>query len=135
MDWTDLALQLLAALAPVALAAITYASAWLARYLRARTQGEYWSGVIDRLEEATQDVVAELEQTTVRGIREANADGKLTPTEAREVREQAVAKVLEYVGPKGRATAERIMDREALEAIVRAKIEHAVLELQRGGAL
>jgi hypothetical protein len=135
MDWTDLALQLLAALAPVALAAITYASAWLARYLRARTQGEYWSGVIDRLEEATQDVVAELEQTTVRGIRAANEDGKLTPVEAREIRDQAVARVLEYVGPKCIAMAGHAMDRDALEAIVRSKIEHAVLELQRGGPL
>jgi hypothetical protein len=131
MTLDELISQVLLAIVPVALAAITYASAALARYLRARTDSEYWTGVVNRLDRATHDVVAELEQTVVSGLRKASEDGRITPEEARRIREEATGKILEYLGPKGVATAERIMDRDALEAIVRAKIEAAVHDMRR----
>jgi hypothetical protein len=132
-DWVTLAGQVAATIVPALLALLTYGCLVATRWLRARTESEYLQGVLDRLDEAVVDVVAELEQTLVADLRAAGADGKIDAGEIAAIRERATAGVLDYLGPKGLKMAERVLDREALERVITAKIERAVLEM-KGGA-
>jgi hypothetical protein len=131
-DLVDLAGKAAVTIAPVLLALLSYACLVATRWLRARTESEYLQGVLDRLDEAVVDVVAELEQTLVADLRAAGADGKIDASEIAAIRERATESVLAYLGPKGLRMAERVLDREALERIVTAKIERAVLEMKGG---
>lgn len=130
MNWTDLGLRALEALAPLVLALVGWGVAELTRLVRARTRNVYVQGVTERLGEAVRDVVAELEQTTVDEIRKAREDGQITASEAHDIKEKAKGLVELYLGRKGLRELERIFDRDAVERMIESKIEAAVLELR-----
>ena len=89
----DFAAQMMAIVVPAGVAIIGSLIAWglkeLNTFIRSKTKNEAIQGAMDQISEVTLSVVHDLEKTT----RKAAEDGRLTPEEAKELRQVAVAKV------------------------------------------
>lgn len=123
MDWTELTMKAVELLAPVLLALLSWLSVKAIQWIGARIQNEYLKGALERLNAAVADAVKELEQTTVRALKEAAKDGKITREEAQKIKLDAIASVKDYLGQKGVAAIARVVGREAFEKMVQSKIE------------
>ena len=134
MDWNTIGAQALQIVAPLLLTVLTYAVHAAAKWLKTKTDNEALRGMIDRLDEAVIDAVHSVEQTMVDDIRAATADGVVTKDEADAIKAHAVAAVLDYMGSKGMAQLEKVIDREAIEKMIATKIEAYLHKLKaRGG--
>ena len=133
MTLDQLTAQAMSALAPLLLAALSYATVRATQWLQAKTESAYLDGVIGRLNDAVLESIADLEATTVKQIKAAAEDGKITADEAETIKADAVAKVHSYLGAKGLDRAKKILGADALEAMVETKIE-AFLEELKGKA-
>jgi hypothetical protein len=69
MDFTDVALTALQVVSPVLVAALTWAAAKLASFIRSKVDNEYLRGVLVRLDDAVITAVKDLQQTVVLGRR------------------------------------------------------------------
>ncbi len=67
-----------------------------------RIKNEKLQMVNDKLFKITDSVVREMEQTAARLLREANADGKLTASESKDIAMQALERTWTYIGKQGR---------------------------------
>lgn len=76
MKLTDVALMALQVVAPVLMAALTWAAAKLAALIRSKVDNEYLRGALVRLDDAVFTAVKELQQTVVAEVKAASADGK-----------------------------------------------------------
>ena len=92
---------------------LSVALGFLIKKLHRKTKSEYLSDLIYRLEDTVRNVVRELQQTVVDGLKKRSADGKLTAEDAAEIRSEALAKVKSYVGPKGLAELARLLGMNA----------------------
>ena len=130
--WGDLLTQALPVISAGVLAALAWLSALVGRLLVARLQAGYARDVLGRLNAAAYAVVARLEQRTVAAIREAAADGKLTPDEQVGIQRTALDELKSYVGPKGLAEVARILIGPGVpvDQYLGAKIEEAVVALK-----
>ncbi len=126
--------QAIDVLQPLLLLILTWVSVVVANWLRARVKNEYAQGALLRLEDAVLTVVKELEQTITADLREAASDGKIDSDEAKKILVTAVDRVKAYLGKRGVADLKSIADTAALEAMIEAKIEAAVLDLKNGDA-
>lgn len=124
----DFMKQALDALAPLLLALLSLLAALAARWMNAHVSNLYLRGALLRLDDAVLAIVQELAQTTVADIRDAvGNDGKLTEEEIVEIKSTALERLKEYLGKKGLDELKRVFDGAALERIMAAKIEAAVL--------
>lgn len=99
-------------------------------WIRGRMKSERLSSAMDTLEKAATVTVAEIQQTTVKGLKAASADGNLTKQEAAALGRQALKLVKERMGnPTKEALAAAGLD---LEDIIKAQVEAAVLSLKQG---
>ena len=74
MKLTDVALMALQVVAPVFMAALTWAAAKLAALIRSKVDNEYLRGALVRLDDAVFTAVKELQQTVVAEVKAASAD-------------------------------------------------------------
>jgi len=100
------------------------------RFLRARTSSTYLDSALLRLDDAVRTAVRDVHQRIRSQISEATEDGKLSPSEARGIKDAAVDAVKGYLGDKGLAELKRVLGPEELEQVIRGKIEEAVLDLK-----
>ncbi len=132
MDFTDVALTALQVVSPVLVAALTWAAAKLASFIRSKVDNEYLRGVLVRLDDAVVTAVKDLQQTVVAEIKAASADGKISEAEKRRIKDAAVANVKSYLGAKGiRVLAEVLgLSGGALDSFLGSKVEAAVHDLR-----
>lgn len=113
--------------------ALTWAGVAVKNLIATKVQNEAVKGVLTRLDDAVFAVVKELEQTVAAGLREAAADGKITPEEVAKIKQAALDKVKSYVGPKGLDTALAVLglkDASALDALISGRVEAAVHDVK-----
>jgi hypothetical protein len=128
MDWQ----QILLPLVLVVSAALTLALGWVARkyglFVDARIKNELVNGILQRLGEAAFRVVREVQQTVVDALKE----GEWNAEKAAEVKDLALAKLKEYLGPKGIAEAMDILglNEEGLDKLFGTLIEAEVHDLK-----
>lgn len=95
--------QVLDALAPLAVTLVSLLAGWVAIHLKAKFASETGRNIVDKVTTLASTVVLELEQTLVADLREKAADGVLTAGEADEAKDLALAKLRAHLGPKGKA--------------------------------
>ena len=132
MDFTDVALTALQVVSPVLVAALTWAAAKLASFIRSKVDNEYLRGVLVRVDDAVVTAVKDLQQTVVAEIKAASDDGKISEAEKRRIKDAAVANVKSYLGAKGiRVLAEVLgLSGGALDSFLGSKVEAAVHDLR-----
>jgi len=132
MDFTDVAFTALQVVSPVLVAALTWAAAKLASFIRSKVDNEYLRGVLVRLDDAVVTAVKDLQQTVVAEIKAATADGKISETEKQRIKDAAVANVKSYLGTKGiRVLAEVLgLSGGTLDSFLGSKVEAAVHDLR-----
>lgn len=108
----------------------------VAKYVLTRIDNEKVRKYATRAWTEVKDAVAEVYQTYVSALKEANADGKLTPEEAAEARKKAIAIAKANIGKKGLARLSRILGLnlgDEIEAWLGTKVEAAVTEAKTTG--
>jgi hypothetical protein len=129
MDTPTLLEQAITALAPLLVAVLTLASAYAARLINAKVRNEFARGALLRLNDAVATIVRETQQTTIDDLKDAAKDGKVDKAELDDIQAQAADRVRAYLGKRGIAEVERVFDRDQIEAVIKSKIEAAVLDL------
>jgi len=129
--WNDQLLgQILTILIPILATAvggvITALGARLVSYVKEKSDNRRFDKYLDIFEKTVYDVVAGLNQSTVKVIKEAAADGKLTEEEKQRIFETAKADIYGVLGPKGIEVLQTVY--ADLEALIKYKIEATVLE-------
>ena len=120
-------------LIPVAGALATFIVKWLnakAENLKALTNNERVNYYIDILNNTIHDVVVSLNASTVDDLKEAAADGRLTPEEIKVIQSTAIKKVVDILGPTGIQVLGQAFD--DLEVMIAAKIDMWVERVKDG---
>lgn len=120
--------QVLDIVVPLLLLALTWGAAEAARYIRSRVQAAVVQDALLRLDDAAFAVVSQIAQGTAGKLKEAAADGKLTPEEIAAIKREAYDSFLSYLGANGKAQMVTLFGEEALANMIKAKIEQAVLD-------
>ena len=129
---SDTAMKVVEVLAPVLMAALTWAAALLANWLRAKVKNVYLQGLFLRLEDAVLTAVKEANQVMVDALKDASSDGVLTEEEKAAVKAKVIAVVKSHLGVKGLAELAKILglDDGALTALIGSKIEATVYDIK-----
>lgn len=98
----------------------------VARYVIAKIDNDRVREYLGRAWAEVRAAVAEVHQTYVAALKEANADGKLTPEEAKEARERAISVAKTNLGRRGLARLGRIVGVDSLDSWLSNKVEAAV---------
>jgi hypothetical protein len=128
--------QVIASLIDLALPALVTGIIWgitkVASYFKAKTNIEYVQGAIGRLNEAVVMSVREVEQTIKAELVKKRADGKITPDDARDIKDAAIAAAKSYLGAKGIAELIKVLgiDASLVDKLVGGKIEQVLSELK-----
>jgi hypothetical protein len=109
--------------------------ALLARYVVAKIGNDLLRGCVGRALDEVRDAVAEVWQTYVSALKEANVDGKLTAEEKALARQKALAIVQGNLGTKGIARLGRILGIDSVNDWLATKIESAVDVSKKQGKL
>lgn len=119
-------------LAPLFLAAITWAGTSLARYIQSKVKNEYLKNALTRLDDAVVNAVKFVQQTVVDAIRDANKDGVITDVEKANIKQKAIDAVKSYLGKKGLLEIAKILglDDGGLANLISQRIEAAVHDLK-----
>ena len=119
---------------PLVVTLIGLLFAWLANEIRAKVHSTRVQGVLLRLADLSETVTNELTQTVVTGLKADAADGTLTHAEASQLKDLAVAKVKEHLGPKGVKEALGVFgyrSTDELESLIGSKIESALVQTKQ----
>lgn len=89
-----------------------------------------------RLDDAVLASVREVQQVTVDAIKEASADGKLSPDERAKVKQAALSSVKSHLGTKGLADLVKILGLEdgTIDSLISTRVEAAVHDLKQARA-
>lgn len=122
--------QILDIAIPLLLLALTWGAAEVARFVRGRTRSGAVQDAILRLNDAAYAVVAQMAQGTAGSLKAAAADGKLTPDEIQAIKLEAYNAVISYIGHSGRMELIDLFGSSAMETMIKAKLEQAVLDMK-----
>lgn len=117
------------ALAAALSSLIAWATKKLVAYLETKIGNDMVSGALKRMTEMAALVVRELQQTVVDRLK---ADGKWTADTASAVKRDALAKLKEYLGPKGLDMLKSALGvpTSTLDSLLASYIEAQVKELR-----
>lgn len=101
-------------------------SAYYANYFKQKAKSEQINRYIDLLDQTVYDVVIALNQTTVDKLKEASADGKLTPEEVQYLKEDAFNTITNILGLTGMNVLNLAFD--DVNALIASKIQRTVRE-------
>jgi len=120
------------ALVTVVLALITLIAARLSAYLREAGKGERLASAMLRLNDAVGTAVREIEQTVRPLVVAAAADGRITPEEAAQLKDAAMASARRYMGAHVGADLKKILGvtEDDFDRLLDAKVEAAVHDLR-----
>jgi hypothetical protein len=124
--------QTLVVLSPVILAGVAWVGKKLIDLINAKVKNEYLRGALARLDAHVFDVVKELQQVEVAQLKEALADGVLSPEEKARLKKTALDKLKSYLGAKGLCELSEVLgfNEGALESFLGTKVESAVHDLR-----
>ncbi len=105
--------------------------AYATRFLQKKINNDYADGVVGRALAELQAAVVSVGQTYVSAIKDASADGTLTPEEKRLARDMAIAKAKENIGPEGLRKLARILGVD-LDKWLETHLEKHVAENKEG---
>jgi citrate lyase gamma subunit len=130
----DICTHAINVLAPLLMAALTWASTRLAQLINARVRSERTRAVLLRLDDAIAAIIREIQQVTIDDVKAHTPDGNLPFAIRARLKFSALTSVKAYLGPKGIDEAVRALglDRGAFDAFVSTRIEAAVLDLKNG---
>jgi hypothetical protein len=129
MKVSDVALEILAALAPLIVAVLGFLKMKIYKATQQQAEHSYKMDVAWRLTQLASDVVLELNQTVVKRVKEAKADdGKLDEAEAAAIKAEAVAMIKSHLGVKGLQEALSVLgfDSAGFDKFLGTQIERAV---------
>lgn len=118
------------AIAGLLTALLGLATSWLA----GKARDQRVASALTRLGDASMLVVKSLSGTTVAAIKEAAADGKITPAEREKIKALALDELKRYVGPAALAEQRAVLfggDEGAHEEALGQHIEAAVFDMKR----
>lgn len=132
MELGEMGLKALQVCSPVLVAALTWVATKLAGFIRSKVANEYLQGVLVRLDDAVITVAKDLQQSVVREIKARSADGKLSGRDRDRIKEEAVANLKTYLGPKGLRVLAKVLSLSgaALDNFLDSKVEAAVHDLR-----
>ena len=125
--------QLINALVPVVTLVLTLLGGYLTKVVASKLKTEQQRSIALKFSELASDVVLELQQTTVDGLKAAAKDGKITAEEAADLKHLAVERLKLMLGPKGKASALKAFGFEnegQFEAFIGTKIEAEVRKVR-----
>src|SRR5690606_25922838 len=115
------------------LAGMACAVAYAATWLRAKTGSAHVEGAMLRLGQAAEDAVRSASQRFGAKWEASLEDGVITPDELTELSAMAQDEVRSYLGERGLREVERIVGPDALQAIVKTKVEAWIAKLRSEG--
>ena len=119
-------------LAPVFATVISGLVSWglleLSKYVRTKTKNEAINDAMSHICHTVDTTVKDLAQTTVKELKAASADGRLSKEDAMRIKTTAATRVRSQVNDKIQKTAAKGVT--SLSDMIEAKIEKAVLELK-----
>ncbi len=121
-----------AVIIPMLIAGGKYLVAWLklkTEQISKQVKNENVKQYVSLLNGVVVDVVSELNQTTVDGLKAASSDGKLTKEDADKIKNEAFSKVLTILGSKGKDALKLLY--EDVDALIKSRIERTVRYLKR----
>lgn len=101
----------------------------VANYFRQQAKSASARKYVDLLDGIAREVVVGLNQTVVDKLKEASADGKLTPEEINSVSAQALETVKVILGVRGIAALQSIFN--DIDSLIASKLEYAVVQAKR----
>jgi hypothetical protein len=130
----DICTHAINVLAPLLMAALTWASTRLAQLINARVRSERTRAVLLRIDDAIAAIIREIQQVTIDDLKAHTPDGQLPFAIRARLKFSALTSVKAYLGPKGIDEAVRALglDRRAFDAFVSTRIEAAILDLKNG---
>ncbi len=105
---------------------LTLVIAKVSAAVQAKLKSDRAAAFVQRASDQARDVVLELEQTLVQGMRKASEDGRLDRDDVAFLQEEALKRLKEHLGPKGVSEGLQVLgfrDIADLERVLRAKIE------------
>src|SRR5690606_21764497 len=126
MDWQQLVYDVILALVPVLAAALTALIGMGFTYLRARYEWMQEARTVAQVESTLYALVQEANQELVEQAKRAREDGKLTPEEAEEIKQEVIARFYETLTMEQRKILQAITD--DIDRWLSAKIEEMVLK-------
>lgn len=120
--------QVIVALSPVILAALTWLSTELARLINAKVKDANTRNILNRMDDTAFMIIRELEQSVVTNLKDKNEDGKLTPEEIADIQKKAMDKLFTYMGNEinGASKVLGLSNDTALREFIRGRIEAAL---------
>lgn len=123
--------QVLAALLPVLLAGLVWLGRRVDVWIAQKTDNEMLEGVLIWMDHLVFSVVKEFAQAVVPAYRTAAADGKLSKSEATEIRQLAIDTIKKRMGLKGMAKAAKLgLAGDAFDQLLGTRVEAAVHDLK-----
>lgn len=125
---SQLLVAVLIALVGIVIAAIRKLQGKAVERMEAVSKDQGWQAAVSKLDTASQNAVAAVEQTLVREIKAASADGRLTAADANVALRAAVADAKLHIGTTAWVEILRALDltperaEELLRVIVEAKV-------------
>lgn len=130
--FTGMAVKILIpALAMVITSAFTYANVAFTKWIKQKSKSEEINDALTRITHTVETTVADISQTVVAEMKEANSDGKLTKEEITHVKGLAVEQVKRQLPLTIQQTAE--LGINSLQTFIESKIEQAVVS-QKGSS-
>jgi hypothetical protein len=116
---------------PLVLSLLGLLFAWLANEVRAKVHSTRVQGVLLRLADLAETVTGELQQTVVDAVKAQAPGAPLNAAFAESVKQQAIAKVQQHLGPKGVSEVLSVFGYKSLadvQALIASKIEAALVQ-------
>jgi hypothetical protein len=128
----DIVLKIFVVLSPALAALLAWASTRLVQLITAKVKFEYLRGVLVRLDDVVFAAVREIQQTVVDDLKSNSPDGRLTPAQRDQLKQDVLAKIKSHIGMKGLAEIAKILglDGVGLDNFIATKAEAAVHDLK-----
>lgn len=109
---------------------LTWFLIWLRKVIQEKVSNEYLQGCLERLTQAVETAVREAAQTTVPLIKEAAADGKISPEERIRIKERVREAAIDQLTKVDRQRLNELFDKDQLERKLDRQIEEVVQRLK-----
>lgn len=129
MDYKDFMYKAFEIFSPVLLLIISWISLELRRMISQKIRNDSTRLFLLYLDDSIFHAVQEVEQTIVKQIREANADGKITVEEKQKIKQTALDSVKNHIGPKGIETIAKELGALDVDKFLSTRIESTVFSL------
>ena len=118
---------------PLLAAGLGYVGKLLVAYIQSHVHNAMLQSILIRLNDAVITAVKSTNQLVANAVRDASADGVITPAERDHIKQVALDSVKSYLGLKGLNEVGKVLglDQPAVDKLVGDKIEAAVADVKK----